>query len=160
MRPGRKRPGTDAIKVILIASSLLAVIARAEPVPGAFHGLTLSLGSGRPVCAKVTFDRNFQIDLLPEEAPLGVSHFVTLARRGFYNGMNVQMIVKNAWFKTGCPYDNGFGHPGYAYKSEAETQTVALMASTGNTQGIRLRISPPSSAPRMAARSVMGTAPE
>ncbi|MBI5246855.1 MAG: hypothetical protein HY923_06710 [Elusimicrobia bacterium] len=36
---------------------LLCVCARAEPVPGSFHGLTLSLGSGRPVCAKVTFDR-------------------------------------------------------------------------------------------------------
>ncbi|MDD5305153.1 MAG: hypothetical protein PHS14_18800, partial [Elusimicrobia bacterium] len=36
---------------------LLALSARAEPVPGAFHGLTLSLGPGRPVCAKATFDR-------------------------------------------------------------------------------------------------------
>jgi len=36
---------------------LLALSARAEPVPGAFHGLALSLGPGRPVCAKVTFDR-------------------------------------------------------------------------------------------------------
>ncbi len=36
---------------------LLALSARAEPVPGAFQGLTLSLGSGRSVCAKVTFER-------------------------------------------------------------------------------------------------------
>lgn len=36
---------------------LLALSVRAEPVPGAFHGLALSLGPGRPVCAKVTFDR-------------------------------------------------------------------------------------------------------
>lgn len=36
---------------------LLALSSRAEPVPGAFQGLALSLGAGRPVCAKVTFDR-------------------------------------------------------------------------------------------------------
>ena len=36
---------------------LLALSARAEPVPGALRGLTLSLGQGRPVCAKATFDR-------------------------------------------------------------------------------------------------------
>ena len=36
---------------------LLALSARAEPVPGAFRGLTLSLGPGLPVCARVTFDR-------------------------------------------------------------------------------------------------------
>lgn len=35
---------------------LLALTARAELVPGTFHGLSLSLGQGRPVCAKVTFD--------------------------------------------------------------------------------------------------------
>ncbi len=36
---------------------LLAGVARAQPVPGTFSGMTLSLGSGRAVCAKVTFDR-------------------------------------------------------------------------------------------------------
>jgi hypothetical protein len=36
---------------------LLATVTRAEPVPGSFRGLTLSLGAGRPVCAKITFDR-------------------------------------------------------------------------------------------------------
>jgi hypothetical protein len=46
------------MKEILIASSLLlAIVSRAEPVPGSFRGLTLSLGPGHPVCAKVTFDR-------------------------------------------------------------------------------------------------------
>ena len=33
---------------------LLALAARAEPVPGSFHGLALSLGPGRPVCARRT----------------------------------------------------------------------------------------------------------
>ncbi|MBI2387509.1 MAG: hypothetical protein HYV14_16085, partial [Elusimicrobia bacterium] len=36
---------------------LLAASARAEPLPGAFSGLSLSLGQGRPVCARATFDR-------------------------------------------------------------------------------------------------------
>ena len=36
---------------------LLALPARAQPVPGAFQGMTLSLGQGRAVCAKITFDR-------------------------------------------------------------------------------------------------------
>ncbi|MEQ1918705.1 MAG: PEP-utilizing enzyme, partial [Elusimicrobiota bacterium] len=36
---------------------LLALSARAQPVPGAFQGMTLSLGQGRAVCARITFDR-------------------------------------------------------------------------------------------------------
>lgn len=35
----------------------LSFSARAEPLPGAFSGLSLSLGQGRPVCARATFDR-------------------------------------------------------------------------------------------------------
>jgi len=66
----------------------------------------------------------FQIDLLPEEAPNSVAHFVLLARRGFFDGLNVHRVVRNGWIQTGCPYDNGFGGPGYALRSEAEGQTA------------------------------------
>ena len=41
----------------LLPILLLALPAGAEPPPGAFSGLPLSLGQGRPVCARVTFDR-------------------------------------------------------------------------------------------------------
>jgi len=36
---------------------LLAAAARAQPQPGSFTGMTLSLGQGRAVCARATFDR-------------------------------------------------------------------------------------------------------
>jgi cyclophilin family peptidyl-prolyl cis-trans isomerase len=53
-----------------------------------------------------------------------VANFVALSKRGFYNGLNFHRVVKNSWIQTGCPYDNGYGGPGYAVKSEAEAQTV------------------------------------
>jgi peptidyl-prolyl cis-trans isomerase B (cyclophilin B) len=87
-------------------------------------------GASRLSAAVSTSQGDFQIDLLPDEAPLAVSHFVLLAKRGFYNSLNVHRIIKNAWFQTGCPYDNGFGHAGFAYKSEAESQAAAHEAGT------------------------------
>jgi cyclophilin family peptidyl-prolyl cis-trans isomerase len=66
----------------------------------------------------------FQIDLLPEEAPNNVANFVSLARRGFYTSLLFHRVVKNSWIQTGCPYDNGYGGPGYAVRSEAENQTA------------------------------------
>jgi peptidyl-prolyl cis-trans isomerase A (cyclophilin A)/peptidyl-prolyl cis-trans isomerase B (cyclophilin B) len=81
-------------------------------------------GSNRLAAAVSTSKGDFQIDLLPEEAPNNVASFVSLAHRGFYNNMNFHRIIKGAWIQTGCPYDLGFGHPGYATKSEAEGQTV------------------------------------
>jgi len=87
-------------------------------------------GSTRLAAAVSTSKGDFQIDLLPEEAPNSVASFVTLARRGFYNNMNFHRIIKGGWIQSGCPYDLGFGHAGYAVKSEAETQTAVHEAGT------------------------------
>jgi len=87
-------------------------------------------GANRLAAAVSTSKGDFQIDLLPEEAPNNVSSFVSLARRGFYNNMNFHRIIKGGWIQTGCPYDLGFGHAGYAVKSEAEGQTAVHEAGT------------------------------
>lgn len=42
---------------VFLAVLLAAARAWAEPEPGRFRGAALSLGPGRPVCARVTFDR-------------------------------------------------------------------------------------------------------
>jgi peptidyl-prolyl cis-trans isomerase B (cyclophilin B) len=87
-------------------------------------------GSSRLAAAVSTSKGDFQIDLLPEEAPNNVASFVSLAHRGFYNNMNFHRIIKGGWIQTGCPYDLGFGHAGYAVKSESEGQTVVHEAGT------------------------------
>lgn len=87
-------------------------------------------GATHLAAAVSTSKGDFQIDLLPEEAPNNVASFVSLARRGFYNNMNFHRIIKGAWIQTGCPYDLGFGNAGYAVKSEAETQTGVHEAGT------------------------------
>jgi peptidyl-prolyl cis-trans isomerase B (cyclophilin B) len=88
-------------------------------------------GDAKRLAAQVeTSMGGFQIDLLPEEAPNGVAHFILLARRGFYDGLNVHRVVRNGWIQTGCPYDNGFGDAGYALRSEAEKQTANHEAGT------------------------------
>jgi len=87
-------------------------------------------GSSKLAAAVSTSKGDFQIDLLPEEAPNNVASFVTLANRGFYNNMNFHRIIKGAWIASGCPYDLGFGHAGYAVKAETENQTVVHDAGT------------------------------
>ena len=77
----------------------------------------------------------FQIDLLPDEAPLNVANFVSLARRGFYNNLMFHRVIKDGWVQTGCPYENGFGGPGYAVRSEAEGQAVEHGPGTVSMSG-------------------------
>lgn len=87
-------------------------------------------GATRLAAAVSTSKGDFQIDLMPEAAPNNVASFVSLVKRGFYNNMNFHRIIKNGWVQTGCPYDLGFGHAGYAVKSEAEGQTLTHDAGT------------------------------
>jgi len=87
-------------------------------------------GATRLAAAVSTSKGDFQIDLMPEEAPNNVASFVSLVKRGFYNNMNFFRIIKNGWIQTGCPYDLGFGHAGYAVKSEAESQMAVHESGT------------------------------
>jgi cyclophilin family peptidyl-prolyl cis-trans isomerase len=88
-------------------------------------------GNSRLAAILDTTQGSIQIDLLPEEAPNNVSNFVTLARRGLYNGRIFHRVIKNSWVQTGCPYDDGYGGPGYAVKSEAETEGPAAVHEPG-----------------------------
>lgn len=81
--------------------------------------------AGRLAAAVETSQGSFQIDLNPEAAPNTVANFVALVKNGFYDNLNVHRVVKNGWIQTGCPYDNGTGGPGFAVRSEAETQKDA-----------------------------------
>jgi peptidyl-prolyl cis-trans isomerase B (cyclophilin B) len=85
--------------------------------------------AGRLAAAVETSVGAFQIDLMPEDAPNTVANFVALARRGFFDNLNVHRAVKNGWIQTGCPYDNGTGGPGYAVRSEAESQKTVKQDS-------------------------------
>jgi hypothetical protein len=78
--------------------------------------------AGRLAAAVETSMGSFQIDLNPEAAPNAVANFVALAKRSFYDNLNVHRVVKNGWIQTGCPYDNGTGGPGFAVRSEGEAQ--------------------------------------
>lgn len=86
-------------------------------------------GANRLAAILDTSEGTIQIDLLPGEAPLNVANFITLARQGFYDNLVFFRVVKDNWIQSGCPYDNGFGGPGYALRSEAKEQTV------GHTEG-------------------------
>jgi len=82
--------------------------------------------SGSKVGAIVDTEKGkIQFDLLPEEAPANVIHFITLARAGFYNGMLFHRVIRSSWVQAGCPYGIGIGGPGYAIASEAKEQEAA-----------------------------------
>src|SRR5262249_20688400 len=58
------------------------------------------------------------IELAMNEAPLTVENFVTLARRGFFNGLSVHRVVPDFVIQDGDPRGDGEGAPGYTIRDE------------------------------------------
>ena len=68
--------------------------------------------------AVITLEKGGEIRLefYPEDAPKTVENFVTLAKKGFYNGLNFHRVVADFVVQGGCPKGNGTGGPGYQIK--------------------------------------------
>ena len=76
-------------------------------------------------------------DLFSEEAPKTVENFVTLAKKGFYDGIIFHRVIPNFMVQTGDPTGTGRGGPGYTFKDEFSPQLrhdkpgVFSMANSG-----------------------------
>lgn len=60
----------------------------------------------------------FEAKLFYKEAPMTVSNFVELARKGFYNGLIFHRVIPDFMIQGGDPKGNGTGGPGYTFADE------------------------------------------
>ncbi|NLZ15410.1 MAG: peptidylprolyl isomerase [Erysipelotrichaceae bacterium] len=66
-----------------------------------------------------------EIVLDKDSAPVTVDNFVTLANKGFYNGLTFHRIIKGFMIQGGCPKGNGTGGPGYTIKGEFKANGIS-----------------------------------
>lgn len=57
-------------------------------------------------------------ELYPEIAPTSVNNFISLIRKGFYDGLIFHRVIRGFMIQGGCPDGNGMGGPGYSIKGE------------------------------------------
>ena len=57
-------------------------------------------------------------ELYPEIAPNTVRNFVSLAGKGFYDGLIFHRVIRGFMIQGGCPNGTGMGGPGYSIKGE------------------------------------------
>lgn len=57
-------------------------------------------------------------ELYPEIAPNTVKNFVSLAKKGFYDGLIFHRVIAGFMIQGGCPKGIGTGGPGYSIKGE------------------------------------------
>jgi peptidyl-prolyl cis-trans isomerase B (cyclophilin B) len=57
-------------------------------------------------------------ELYPEIAPNTVNNFISLVKKGFYNGLIFHRVIKGFMLQGGDPDGNGTGGPGYSIRGE------------------------------------------
>lgn len=57
-------------------------------------------------------------ELYPEIAPNTVNNFISLAGKGYYNGLIFHRVISGFMIQGGCPDGTGMGGPGYCIKGE------------------------------------------
>ncbi len=82
-----------------------------------------------------------KIEFYDEDAPKTVENFVTLARKGFYDGLSFHRVIPGFVIQGGCPNGTGTGGPGYTIKCETSggnqyhDRGVLSMAHAGRDTG-------------------------
>tara|TARA_B100000315_G_C14380950_1_gene497420 strand:+ start:315 stop:839 length:525 start_codon:yes stop_codon:yes gene_type:complete len=95
-----------------------------------------------PIVTIETTKGKIVIELYSKEAPKTVENFLTLTKKGFYNGIVFHRVIPGFMIQTGDPTGTGRGGPGYAFEDEispnlSHTEAGILsMANAGpNTNG-------------------------
>ena len=70
--------------------------------------MTLTMANGKKIVA----------ELYPEKAPQSVYNFISLANKGFYDGLIFHRVIPGFMIQGGCPDGTGMGGPGYCIKGE------------------------------------------
>lgn len=95
-----------------------------------------------PIVTIKTSNGTIELELYPDIAPNTVNNFISLVKKGFYNGTTFHRIIPKFMIQGGDPKGNGTGGPGYSIRGEftsnhfqndlKHTRGVISMARTVN----------------------------
>lgn len=78
----------------------------------------MSEESGTILAEINTSQGTIHLELYGDDAPVTVSNFINLARRGYYDGLSFHRVIDNFMIQGGCPQGTGTGGPGYRFEDE------------------------------------------
>jgi cyclophilin family peptidyl-prolyl cis-trans isomerase/HEAT repeat protein len=115
-----------------------------RPVPGEpvapYDGAALLKPTYSPHAFIETARGTVEIELTVLDAPQTVQNFITLARKGYFNGLQIHRVVPNFVVQDGDPRGDGSGGPGYSIRDELNDRpyvrgTVGMALSGPDTGG-------------------------
>jgi len=136
------------IRLLLVTTCVIALLAGPMCLPSAVVSQALAQqptpqgGAKVKETAVITMDKGGEItiELFPGDAPKTVENFVTLAKKGFYDGLTFHRVEPNFVIQGGDPKGDGTGGPGYTFPDEPVHNVyvdgaVAMANSGPNTNG-------------------------
>ena len=83
------------------------------------------ISKGNPIAViKVKDFGEIKVELYPDKAPNTVNNFISLANKGFYDGLTFHRVISGFMIQGGCPEGTGMGDPGYSIKGEFSVNGV------------------------------------
>ena len=99
------------------------------------------LQDGEEIAVMETSLGVIKLRFFPEQAPLAVENFLTLAKEGYYDGVTFHRVIADFMIQGGDPTGTGTGGPGYTIKDEFSSKLthegagVLSMANAGPNTG-------------------------
>lgn len=84
---------------------------------------------------------DIRFELFRDRAPKTAGNFLTLVKKGFYDGLTFHRVIPGFMIQGGCPKGDGTGGPGYTIPDEFEPTLrhdgpgVVSMANAGPNTG-------------------------
>ena len=102
---------------------------KGKPVTGPLPQVTLQTEKGAIV-----------LELAEDDAPNTVANFISLAEKGYYDGLVFHRVIPDFMIQGGCPDGDGRGGPGYVIADEISpnlrhTRGAISMANAGPNTG-------------------------
>ena len=82
-----------------------------------------------------------KVEFYDKDAPIAVKNFISLSKKGFYDGLTFHRVIPNFMIQGGCPKGTGSGGPGYTIQCELTGENqyhdrgVLSMAHAGRNTG-------------------------
>jgi len=128
--------------ILVLSALLLLSCAGTAPKPKTYSTPTpMIIDTSKQYIANIETNRgDLVLELFASDVPVTVNNFVSLARKGFYDGLTFHRVIADFMVQGGDPTGTGAGGPGYAFADEFTEHThvtgALSMANAGpNTNG-------------------------
>jgi cyclophilin family peptidyl-prolyl cis-trans isomerase len=94
-----------------------------------------------PTVTLATNHGEIKLEIFEDRVPKTAGNFLSLARKGFYNGLTFHRVIPDFMIQGGCPKGDGTGGPGYTIPDEFHPQLkhdrsgIVSMANAGPNTG-------------------------